>query len=137
MTLKTKKDIKTKKDFSFYVVSYAAQDQMYSDWAHDDKGLHIQTSVLVKGGANVIDKVSLQAEKGIITPITKEEKEFLEQNAAFIRHAERGFVKILVKEKEAKAEIENNDEAPVDNGSQLTAADFESRGLKPPVIASK
>lgn len=135
---RTKKIDNVEKDVAFHVVSYIAQDVEYCDWDCKNKDVpHQKFSVIIKGSAGVIDKVTLKTSKGEITPITPEEYEFLTNNTAFKRHAKRGFVKICTTEKSAKAEIAHNDNPPRDNGSQLTPKDFTERGMTPPTVASK
>lgn len=124
---------KEKKKAQAYIVSRAAQDIEYAEWAFNKAGSHEKKkSVIIKGGAHVINRKTLTTPKGVITPVTAEELAFLESNNAFQRHKQNGFVEI-VKSKDDAEDIAES-EGTRDNGSQLTKKDFTDRGQKPPKV---
>lgn len=131
-----KKEVKKvqEKKISAYVVSRTSQDIEYTDWVYSKTGLcEKKFSVLVKGGANVIDRKTLQTANGIITPVSDEEAEFLANNDTFLRHQERGFVELVSSRNKAESMAEEKTEAK-DGGAQLTEQDFIDRGQTPPVV---
>ena len=126
-----------------YIVSKASQDNEYTGWKKGRNGLNQKEfSVVVKGGANVVDKKKLEVPNGVVTEVTKEELEFLKQNNAFQRHLDRGWVYIATSKESAqkKAETQDKDEngkVRKDGSAQLTAQDFEDAGQKPPLVGTE
>lgn len=131
-----KKEIKKaqEKKISAYVVSRASQDIEYTDWAYSKTGLCEKVfSVLVKGGANVVDHKTLETANGVVTPVSDEEAEFLANNSTFQRHQQNGFVELVTSRNKAESIAE--EESDVKDGSaQLTKQDFIDRGQTPPVV---
>lgn len=131
---------KEKKKAQAYIVSRAAQDIEYTAWEKSKTGAHQKVkSVVVKGGAYVINRETLKTPKGVITPVTDEELKFLESNSTFKIHQERGFIEVIKSKDDAEdvADEEREDsEGHIlrDNGSQLTKKDFKDRGLTPPKV---
>ena len=123
-----------------YIVSKASQDIEYCDWQKSRNGLNIKKfSVIIKGGANVLDKRTMETSKGTITEVSAAELKFLEGNSAFKRHQERGWMKICKTkgdaEKKAAEEMkDDNGDVVKDGTAQLTAEDFEKKGQKPPIV---
>jgi hypothetical protein len=110
-----------------YVVSTLTSDQAYTLFKKtDDKGKSIpraERTVIVKGGHGVANK-HLITPRGVVTSITEEQAQFLESNTNFIRHKERGFVKILKKNPSdtatAAADLKQKD-----GSAPLTPSNFE------------
>lgn len=131
---------KEKKKAQAYIVSRAAQDIEYTAWEMNKTGSHEKKkSVIIKGGAHVINRETLKTPNGVITPVTDEELKFLQSNSTFKRHQEAGFMAIVNRKDDAEdlADEEGKDaegEIIRDNGSQLTKKDFEDRGLTPPKV---
>lgn len=123
-----------------YIVSKASQDIEYCDWQKGRNGLNIKKkSVLIKGGANVLNRKTMETLNGVITEVSADDLKFLEANTAFKRHEERGWVKVCKTKADAekKANAEEKDEngdKKKDGSAQLTKEDFEKRGQKPPVV---
>lgn len=124
---------KEKKKAQAYIVSRAAQDIEYTEWEKNKTGTHEKVkSVIIKGGAHVINRETLKTPHGVITPVTDEELKFLQNNSTFKRHQEAGFMEIAGRKDDA--EDLADEEGQRDNGSQLTKKDFEDRGLTPPKV---
>lgn len=122
-----------KKKAQAYVVSRAAQDIEYTEWEANKTGSHEKKkSVIIKGGAHVINRETLETPNGVITPVTDEELKFLKSNSTFQRHQEASFMEIVGDKEDAEDLAES--EGQRDNGSQLTKKDFEDRGIKPPKL---
>lgn len=127
-----------KKKETFYIVSRASQDTAYTGWTKNKNGINKrEMTVLIRGGAHVVDKRTLTVPNGVVTPVSAEELEFLKTNSAFKRHLERGFLSIETgKDKaEEEAEKESTDsEGNVikDKSAQLTEKDFEDENSPTP-----
>lgn len=123
-----------------YIVSKASQDNEYCDWQKGRNGLNVKKfSVIIKGGANVLDKKTMETHNGVITEVSAAELKFLEGNTAFKRHQERGWVKVCKTKAEAEkkadaVEKDENGDVKKDGSAQLTAEDFEKKGQKPPIV---
>lgn len=124
-----------------YIVSKASQDIEYTAWDTTTKPGMVKPikSVTIHGGANVINKTTLETPKGAITEVTDEELEFLMNSSAFKRHLERGWMHIENSKGAAEKKVsivEKDDDGfdRKDGSSQLTDDDFERAGKKPPVI---
>ena len=123
-----------------YIVSKASQDIEYCDWQKSRNGLNIKKySVTIKGGANVLDKKTMETSNGTITEVSASDLKFLESNSAFNRHVERGWMKVcktkMDADKKASEVMKDKDGEVIKDGTaQLTAEDFEKKGQKPPVI---
>ena len=123
-----------------FIVSKASQDIEYVDWTDGVNGVkRAKKSVIIKGGANVVDKKLLSVSNGTVTEVSNEDLEFLKSNTAFQRHLERGWMSIEkgkeTAEKVAKKKRTNKDGETIKDGSaQLTAEDFERNGQKPPLV---
>lgn len=123
-----------------YIVSKASQDIEYCDWQKGRNGLNVKKfSVVIKGGANVLDKKTMETTNGTVTEVTASELKFLEGNSAFKRHESRGWMKICKTkadaDKKAKEVMKNEEGETIKDGTaQLTAEDFEKKGQKPPII---
>lgn len=126
-----------------YVASKISADVEYAGWSKGKNGLNKKEhSVLIKGGANVLNKKTMETPNGVITEITKEELEFLKSNSTFKRHEKGGWVKVFTSkdaaQKHADTVIKNEDGKTVkDAGSQLTEEDFEENGQKAPIVNGK
>ena len=123
-----------------YIVSKASQDTLYCGWEKGKSGLYKNKfSVLIKGGANVVNKKTLECPHGVVTEVTADELRFLKQNGSFKRHLERGWVFIENSKSGAEKladEQEKDGEGFIkkDGSAQLLPEDFEREGKKPPVV---
>ena len=123
-----------------FVVSKASQDIEYVGWLKGKNGLNKkEKSVTIKGGANVLNKKTMETVNGVVTEVSAEDLKFLESTSAFQRHCSRGWIFVCKTRAEADkkaAQVEKDEDGDIrkDGSSQLTAEDFEKKGQKPPVI---
>lgn len=123
-----------------FIVSKASQDIEYIGWTKGKNGLNKkQKSIVIKGGANVLNKKTMETVNGVVTEISADDLKFLETLSTFRRHRERGWLTVCKSrndaDKKAAAQEKDEDGNVVKDGSaQLTAEDFEKNGQKPPVI---
>lgn len=117
-----------------FVVSRASQDCEYIIWGATANGTRlVKKSILIKGGANVMDKTTMTTPNGVVTEVSDEDWALLKEHAAFKRHMERGFLEVIKEEKKAR-ETSKKKSDKKDTGVQLTPKDFEDRGQKAPVL---
>ena len=105
-----------------YVYSTATCDTAYGVWVKGGNDLPIRTrAIIIKGGTGVANK-HLITPYGVVTEVSEEDLTTLEQDEAFQRHLERGFIRVerakAAPEKVA-AEMTGRDEA-----SPLVPQDF-------------
>lgn len=78
-----------------YVYSTMAADVRYQEWLPSkDMPLKGKISVLISGGANVINKKTFVTPKGAVTEVSDEELAFLMQDPTFQLHMENGFISV-------------------------------------------
>ena len=119
-----------------YIVSYESASVEFPKWVRTKNGLDVQGSVLIKGGANVIDKKTMQTPKGIMTEVSKEDLEFLKTQSLFNEKIENGSYEIVDSEKKATEKIKKN-KRKKDGGAQLVAQDFIDADQQPPLVGAK
>ena len=120
------------------IVSKLSNDQNYTVYkALPSGGFAIAGKVLIKGGANVANKVTLKSPTGgVYNQVTDEQYSLLLQCPQFKKHVEAGFIFVSKAEeevaatKEAKKEEKNLKEK--DESAQLTPETFKKRGKKAP-----
>lgn len=118
-----------------FIVSRASQDNEYIIWTTTANGQkQVKKSILVKGGANVMDKHTMTTPAGVVTEISDEDWEVLKDHTAFKRHLERGFIEVMKEEKKARKSAKEKSEKK-DGGAQLTPKDFEDRNQKAPDVS--
>lgn len=123
-----------------YIVSKASQDIEYPMWTTSRSGQHqAKKAVVIKGGANVINKKTLETPTGTVTEVTSEELEFLLSNSTFKRHVENGWLTVEKSESSAQKKAKSVDKdsegyTKKDGSAQLTPEDFKRRGQKPPKV---
>lgn len=126
-----------------FIVSKLSQSTRYTGWKKGKNGLNQrEISVVIKGGANVVNKKTLTVPNGVITEVSAEELAFLKTNGAFQRHVERGWLTVLSNKAAAEklAETQEKDEdgfVKKDGSSQLTKEDFERAGKTPPKVGGQ
>lgn len=124
-----------------FIVSKASQDIEYVGWEKAKNGLNKKAKVIViKGGANVLNKKTMETVSGVITEVSAEDVKFLETLSTFRRHRDAGWMTVVKSKGEADkkaAQKEKDDEgrAKKDGSAQLTPEDFEKNGQKPPITS--
>ncbi len=64
----------------------------------------IESAIIIKGGANVRDNVTLQNRKFVVTTVTADELKTLQSNSSFKRKVASGFITIDKEPGELKAD---------------------------------
>lgn len=124
-----------------FIVSKASQDIEYAGWEKGKNGLNKKAkTVVIKGGANVLNKKTMETVNGVITEVSAEDVKFLESLSSFRRQKEAGWMIVVKTKSEAEkkaAAKETDDEGNVkkDGSAQLTPDDFEKNGQKPPITS--
>lgn len=126
-----------------YIVSKASQSIEYAGWSKGRNGLNKkEMSIIIKGGAHVIDKKTLNTPNGVITEVTDEELAFLKNNSSFKRHLDKGWMAIEKSKSGAEklaqqTGLDKDGFVIKDGGSQLTKEDYERNGKKPPKVGGE
>lgn len=118
---------------SVYVYSTLSAPQRYTKYAKGNGDMsREESSVLIKGGANVADKNFITA-RGVVTQITPEEHEQLKENTLFQTHVANGYIIVDA----ANVDIDKivSDMEGRDESAPLTPDDFVAEGATPPVVA--
>lgn len=117
-----------------YIVSKSSQGIEFGDWKTTTGGINrLVRSVLIKGGAFVADKKTLESVKGVVNEVTDEDYDWLKDNPTFKQMVNDGYIVVFEKENSAKKEADKGDMK--DNSAQLTPEDFEAAGKEPPIIS--
>lgn len=107
-----------------FIFSTLTANHLYTNWvAPNEKTLVrniVGNPVLIKGGANLPDTENPKsAPKAIVTEVTEQQLEYLEQNSVFRKHQKAGL--ILVMQSKADPEtVAKADMTPKDNSAPLT-----------------
>lgn len=112
---------------SFYVYSTITADVVYTKYKPTgDKSLPVaERRVLIKGGNMVAQSGNFYTPHGVVTEVSKEEMEMLEQDYHFNKHKERGFIKVEKKEVPIKKVVK--DMAEKDGSAPKVPGDFKPR----------
>lgn len=117
-----------------YIVSHESASIEFPKWIRTKTGVDAQGSVLINGGAFVINKKTMETPKGIITEVSEEDLKFLKTQVLFNEKVKNGSLEIVESEKKAK---ESSKKGKKDKGAQLTAKDFEEAGQTPPMVGAE
>lgn len=119
-----------------YIVSKSSQGIEFGDWKTTTGGINrLVRSVLIKGGAFVADKKTLEAVKGVVNEVSDEDYEWLKDNPTFKQMVDDGYIVVFEKEGPANKEADKGDMK--DNSAQLTPEDFEAAGKEPPIVGAE
>lgn len=117
-----------------YIVSHESASVEFPRWVRTKTGVDAQGSVLINGGAFVINKKTMETPKGVINEISEEDLKFLKTQSLFNEKVKNGSFEIVETEKKAK---ESSKKGKKDKGAQLTAKDFEEAGQTPPMVGAE
>lgn len=117
-----------------YIVSHESASVEFPKWIRTKTGVDAQSSVIINGGAGVINKKTMETPKGVITEVSEEDLKFLKTQVLFNEKVKNGSLEIVESEKKAK---ESSKKGKKDKGAQLTAKDFEEAGQTPPMVGAE
>lgn len=113
-----------------FITSKLSSPVTYAFYQKSPSGINnIVDKITINGGADVINKRSLETPSGVVTELTDEQIEKLKSHPVFSEHLKNGYVAILGNEKEAK---KADTELKEDNSKQLTPKDYAKKGKKAP-----
>jgi hypothetical protein len=114
----------TKKKYAAYIYSTLTAAQLYTNYGAGGGDLPTieGEGVLIQGGANIPDKFFRAPDGAVVTPVTQEEMEYLQQNSVFKLHEKNGF--IIVKDKMEDGEKVAADMQTRDKSAPQVDADF-------------
>lgn len=117
-----------------YIVSYESASVEFPKWVKTASGVDANASIVIKGGAGVINKKTMHTPSGIITEVSDDDLKFLKTQSLFNAKIEAGSYEIVEGEKKAKEKAKK--EKAKDKGAQLTAQDFTDAGMTPPKVGA-
>lgn len=118
-----------------FVTSKMAAPVTYAFYTQGANKINIVTDeITVNGGADVINKRSLETPAGVVTELPDEKIDKLKSHPVFKMHLANGAVAILGSEKEAK---KADKELEKDKSSQITPEDYENGNDKKEIVAKK
>lgn len=118
-----------------FITSKMAAPVKYTFYTLGANKINIVTDeITVNGGADVINKRSLDTPSGVVTEVTDEQLDKLKSHAVFKMHLANGAVAILGTEKEAKKADTGLEK---DKSSQITPEDYEKGNSKKEIVAKK
>lgn len=113
-----------------YIASKLAAAVDYAFYTKGANKINVVTDTIhVNGGADVINKRSLETPQGVVTEIDDEKLDKLKSHPVFKKHVADGFITILANEKDAKKAEKDLEK---DKSRQLTPDDYEKKGKKKP-----
>ena len=113
-----------------YIISKMAANVNYAIYTKGARGINeVKQVITIRGGADVIDKKTLVTPEGVLTPVTDDEFAKLQDNLIFLRHLERGVLKVCTNERNAE---KSSVELTKDDSAQLTPKDYKKQGKKRP-----
>ena len=117
------------------VYSTMAQDNIYPVWIRnigadgkiivDGRPPSYQVSVVIKGGANVVNQKTLITPMGVATEVDDEQLGHLMANRVFKSQMDAGYITISKAKKEVEKAVK--DMTKKDKGAQLEPKDFEGK----------
>lgn len=118
-----------------FITSKMAAGVKYAFYAQNENKINvIVDEIEVKGGADVINKRSLDTPQGVVTELTDKQIDKLKSHPVFKMHLASGAVAILGTEKEAK-KVET--ELEEDKSSQIKPEDYEKGNSKKEIRPKK
>lgn len=113
-----------------FITSKLAAPVTYAFYTQGENKINrITDEITLNGGADVINKRTLDTPSGVVTELDDEKLEKLKSHPVFKKHLANGMVAILGNEKEAKKADKGLKE---DNSKQLTPKDYEKQNKKKP-----
>ena len=117
-----------------YITSRLSAGVDYTFYTKGANGINQVIDVIsINGGADVINKKSLDTPYGVVTELTDEQIAKLKTHPVFQKHLEDGYVCINSTESEANKIVKNEEnDLKKDNSKQLTEKDYTKKGKKAP-----
>lgn len=113
-----------------FITSKLAAGVDYAFYTQGENKINVVTDTIsINGGADVINKRSLDTPSGVVTELTDEQLDKLKSHPLFQTHLQNGYITIMESEKEAKKADKDLKE---DNSRQLKPSDYEKKGKKKP-----
>jgi hypothetical protein len=118
------------KGLYMFITSKLASSVDYTFYTKGENGINVVTDIItINGGADVINKKTLQTPQGIVTEVADDILEKLKSHPVFQTHLKNGYITILSSEKEANKADKDLKE---DKSKQLTPKDYTKKGKKAP-----
>ena len=117
-----------------YVTSTMSASVNYAIYGKTAGGLPVvEKEITIAGGANVMNKKLLATPNGVVTKVTDEELELLEQHPLFKIHKQNGFVRVSkTNPQEDVMTVDTKDMQAKDASAQRVDSDYTKKGKKAP-----
>ena len=103
-----------------YVHSTASQNMVYPIYSEGQQNqAQVLKKITIRGKANVADSATLMTPTGAVTEVSDEDLALLKKSPAFLRHVEKGFMKVI-----STSELDTNDMTKRDGSAQLQDAEY-------------
>ena len=118
-----------------FITSKMAASVTYAFYTRGANKINVVTDeITINGGADVINKKTLQTPNGVVTELTDDQLDRLKSHPVFKMHLENGSVAIFENEKKADAA---GDKLVADKSSQITPDDYVKGNEKKQVRSRK
>ena len=116
-----------------YIISKLANAQCYTQWVKGVNNINqLVSKVEIKGGADVINKKTLETPQGVVTEVTEQQLEILKQNCDFQKHFKNGFLTIIENKPSEEKVAEKAEKLKKDASKQKTKKDYQNKkDIKP------
>lgn len=117
-----------------YITSTMSASVNYAIYGKTAGGLPIvEKEITIDGGANVMAKKLLATPNGVVTKVTDEELELLEQHPLFKIHKQNGFIRVSkTNPQEDVMTVDTKDMQAKDASAQRVDSDYTKKGKKAP-----
>lgn len=117
-----------------YITSTMSASVSYAIYGKTAGGLPVvEKEITIDGGANVMNKKLLATPNGVVTKVTDEELELLEQHPLFKIHKQNGFVRVSkTNPQEDVMKVDTKDMQDKDASAQRVDSDYTKKGKKAP-----
>jgi len=119
-----------------YITSTMSASVSYATYKQTAGGLPvIDKEIVIEGGANVMSKKLMVTPNGVVTKVTDEELELLEQHPLFKIHKQNGYVRVSKSNpQEDVAKVDTGDMEQKDASAQRVDSDYTKKGKKAPKV---
>lgn len=115
-----------------YIYSSLSNDNVFHVYDKHPRVATPQSSIVIKGKANVQDKVTFQTPRGAATEVSADELELLKTIPQFAKKLKRGFFSIDEKATHAYGAEDAGADMPKDKSAQDTKKDYDDKNKKAP-----
>lgn len=119
-----------------YITSTMSASVSYATYKQTAGGLPVvDREIVIDGGANVMNKKLLVTPNGVVTKVSDEELELLEQHPLFKMHKANGYVRVSKSNPQEDIEkVDTGNMEKKDASAQRVNSDYTKKGKKAPKV---